>query len=115
MSAAHLSLGLTAGLLLALLALGLSLQLGADRAGPGRPHSRRARARWPHHALFCLVVSGTALSGMRAARAGARGWALLPALALLLAMPRTRPGQAKHWRLALLCALAYTLGAWGAW
>lgn len=110
MTAAHLSSGLSAALLLALLALGLSLQRGWKARNGGRD-----RVRWPHHALFFLVVLGTALSALLSGRAGARGWALLPALGLLLAMPRTRPGQAGHWRLALLCALAYALGAWAAW
>ncbi|MFC4639636.1 hypothetical protein [Deinococcus hohokamensis] len=110
MGAAHLSLGLTAALLLALLVLGVSLQLGWTHGRQGR-----ALARWPHHALFFLVVLGTAVSALLAARAGDRAWALLPALGLLLAMPRTRPGQAGHWRLALGCALAYGLGAWAAW
>ncbi|MFC4427418.1 hypothetical protein [Deinococcus navajonensis] len=105
MSAVHLSLSLNATLLVGLLAFGLSLQLGRGRR----------RARWPHHALYFLVVVGTALSALLAAVDGGRGWALLPALGLLLTMPRTRPGQAGHWRLALLCALAYTLGAWAAW
>lgn len=98
---------LTAALLCALLALGLSLQRGLHG---GRPVSRL----W-HHALFFAVCAGTALCGGLAWLAGARGWALLPALGLLLLMPRTRPGRANHWRLALGCAAAFGLGAWGAW
>lgn len=99
--ASHLALLVTAALLALLLGLGLSLQLGW----------RRDLARWPHHALFFAVCVGTALS----AGLSRRGWALLPALALLLLMPRTRPGRAGHWRLGLACAAVYGLGAWAAW
>ena len=92
----------TTALLLSLLLLGLSLQLGW----------RRDLARWPHHALFFAVCVGVLVSGVLA---GKRGLWLLPALALLLSMARTRPGRADHWQRALACALAYVLGAWGAW
>jgi len=71
--------------------------------------------RWPHHALFFAVCAGVVLSGGLAIWAGSRGWALLPALTLLLLMPRTRPGRAAHWRLALACALAFAGGLWAAW
>ncbi|MHA0034418.1 hypothetical protein ACXXDK_05575 [Deinococcus sp. PESE-38] len=47
--------------------------------------------------------------------AGWRGLWLLPALALLLTMPRTKPGRADHWQRAILCAAAFGLGVWGAW
>ena len=110
MSAAGLALGVTVllwvtGALLALLmGLGLSLQLGYGRG----------RARWPHHALFFAVCAGVLVSGVLAALAGRRWWALLPALGLLLAMPRPRPGSPAHWRLALACAVAFVVGAWGA-
>ncbi|EYB69758.1 hypothetical protein DEIPH_ctg002orf0087 [Deinococcus phoenicis] len=108
--AAHLALLVTAALLALLLLLGLRLQVGGRRGAPG------ARlARWPHHALFFAVCVGVLLSAGLSAWAGARGWALLPALALLLLMPRTRPGRADHWRLALVCAAAFGLGLWGAW
>ena len=100
MEATHWSLGVTGALLVLLLGLGLSLQLGW----------RRGQARWPHHALFFAVCAGTALTAFLAWRAGGRGWALLPALALLLSMPATRPGRAGHWRLALLGAAAFVLG-----
>lgn len=100
----HLALLVTAALLLALMTLGLSLQLGARRA-----------ARWPHHALFLAVSAGTGLAGTLSVRAGQAGWALLPALLLLLSMPRTRPGHAGHWQRALLCAGAYLGGAALAW
>lgn len=103
--ASHVALLVTAALLVLLLGLGLSLQLGW----------RRNQARWPHHALFFAVCVGTALSAGLSWWAGGRGWTLLPALALLLLMPRTRPGQASHWRLALVCAAVYGLGVWGAW
>lgn len=96
---------MTAALLLALLLLGLSLQRGW----------RWGVARWMHHALFFAVCVGVALSAGLSWRAGERGWALLPALGLLLLMPRTRPGQPGHWQLALGCAAAYGLGLWGAW
>jgi hypothetical protein len=101
----HLALTGTALLLLALLLLGLSLQL----------NWRKTALRWPHHALFFAVCAGVLLSGGLALGAGSRGWALLPALALLLLMPRTRPGKAGHWRLALACALAFAGGMWAAW
>ncbi|WP_216325385.1 hypothetical protein [Deinococcus aestuarii] len=98
----RLALLVTAALLGGLLALGLGLQLGR----------RRLRARWVHHALFFAVCAGVGLSGLLS---GLRGLALLPALALLLLMPRTRPGRAGHWRLALGCAAAFGVGLWGAW
>lgn len=104
-SAHHLALGGTAALLLALLGLGLSLQLGY----------RRGAARWPHHALYFAVVAGTLVSALLAWTSGARAWALLPAALLLLGMPCTRPGTPGHWRLAVLAAAAYALGLWGAW
>lgn len=105
MSPHHLALLITATLLSALLALGLSLHLGW----------RRDAARWPHHALFFLTCAGTLISLGLAWRAGAAAWALLPALALLLSMPRTRPGRADHWQRALLSAAAFTAGALTAW
>ncbi|MEF2279708.1 hypothetical protein V3W47_15540 [Deinococcus sp. YIM 134068] len=97
----RLALLVTAALLGGLLALGLSLQRGW-----------RLPARWPHHALFFVVCVGVAISGVLS---GLRGLALLPALGLLLLMPRTRPGRADHWRLALGCAGAFAVGLWGAW
>lgn len=100
----HPALLLTAALLSALLALGLSLQRG-----------RRPVSRLWHHVLFFAVCAGVVLSLLLAWWAGARGWVLLPALALLLTMPRTRPGRADHWRLALACAAAFGLGMWRAW
>jgi len=105
MSPHHLALLITAALLSALLALGLSLQLGW----------RRDAARWPHHALYFLTCAGTLLSLGLAWRAGSAAWALLPALLLLLSMPRTRPGRADHWQRALLGAAAFTAGALTAW
>jgi len=101
MPAHRLALLVTAALLAALLTLGLGLQRRWWRG-----------ARWPHHALFFLVVTGVAFAVLIG---GWAGTALLPALILLLLMPRTRPGQANHWQLALACALAYVLGAWVAW
>ena len=103
----RLALGLTAGLLLALLGLGLSLQLGWRRDSPGK-----RLARWPHHALFFAVCAGVLVS---AGLAGRRGLWLLPALLLLLTMPRTRPGRADHWQRALACALAFGVGLWAVW
>ncbi|BDP40958.1 hypothetical protein DAETH_09270 [Deinococcus aetherius] len=97
----RLALLLTAALMAGLLTLGLGLQLGW-----------RLTARWVHHALFFVVCVGAGLSGVLS---GPRGLALLPALGLLLLMPRTRPGRAGHWRLALLCAAAFGAGMWGAW
>ncbi|MDB5045504.1 MAG: hypothetical protein JWQ08_1554 [Deinococcus sp.] len=101
----HLALLVTALLLAVLLMLGLSLQLGL----------RKTTVRWPHHALFFAVCAGVVVSGGLALWEGSRGWALLPALALLLLMPRTRPGKAAHWRLALACAVAFVGGMWAAW
>ncbi|GGO23298.1 hypothetical protein [Deinococcus humi] len=101
----HVALVLTGLLLAALSLLGLSLQVGW----------RRDAARWPHHALFFIVCAGVLICGALAFAVGQRWWALLPALALLLLMPRTRPGRAGHWRLALVCAFAYAVGAWAAW
>lgn len=105
MNAHRLALLLTASLLTALLALGLSLQRGRGRRVP----------RVTHHALFFAVCVSVGLTALLSGRAGTRGWALLPALGGLLLMPRTRPGRAGHWRLALACAAAFGLGAWGAW
>ncbi|WP_291426018.1 hypothetical protein [Deinococcus sp.] len=104
-AAGHAAVGVTAALLAALLLLGLSLQLGW----------RKDQARWPHHALFFAVCVGTLAAVVLTLLVGGRWWALLPALALLLGMTRTRPGRAGHWQLALACAAAYVVGAWGAW
>lgn len=100
----HLTLLLSAALLLALLTLGLGLQL-----------RRFAVARAWHHRLYFAVVAGVGLSGLLAWRAGASWPWLVPALALLLLMPLTRPGRADHWGLALACAVAFGVGVWGAW
>ncbi|QFP77323.1 hypothetical protein [Deinococcus sp. AJ005] len=105
MSLYHPALLLTGVLLTALSLLGLSLQLDW----------RRGASRRPHHLLFFAVCAGVVICLALALAAGQRWWGLLPALALLMLMPRTRPGRAGHWRLALACALAYGLGAWGAW
>lgn len=105
MPAYRAALLLTLALLAGLLALGLSLQVGWRRSG----------TRWPHHALYFLVVAGTLASGALAALAGRPAWALLPAAWALLTMPRTRPGAAGHWRRALLCAGLLALGAAMAW
>lgn len=104
MSAATLALCVTGALLALLMGLGLSLQLGYGRG----------RARWPHHALYFAVCAGVLGSGVLAALAGRRWWSLVPALGLLLAMPRPRPGSPAHWRLALACAAAFLAGAWAA-
>lgn len=105
MTAHHLALLVTGALLAVLCGLGLGLQLGWRRAAP----------RAAHHLLFFAVCAGTVLGGALALLAGERWWALLPALALLLSMPGTRPGRAGHWRLALAAAAAYALGGWAAW
>lgn len=105
MDAHRLALLLTAALLAALLGLGLSLQLGW----------RRDAARWPHHALFFAVTALTGLSAVLAAQIGARWWALLPALGLLLSMPATKPGRAGHWQRAALVAASFLAGAWATW
>ncbi|WP_261664140.1 hypothetical protein [Deinococcus sp. Marseille-Q6407] len=100
----HLALALTGFLLLTLLTLGLGLQLRLWQTA----------RRW-HHLLFFAVVTGVLLSGGLAWRAGRTWLWLLPALGLLLLMPRTRPGRGDHWRLALVSAAAFVLGAWGSW
>lgn len=92
----------TLALLLALNALGLSLQLG----------DRRAASRRPHHVLYFAVVAGTLLCTALAGWQGRAWWALLPALAALLGMARTRPGRPGHWRLALLASGLWLAGAW---
>lgn len=98
----HLTLSLTAALLLGLLGLGLGLQVGRWKV-----------VRWLHHALFFAVCVGVGLSALLGWRSG--GWVLLPALAALLRMPRTKPGRADHWRGALLAAGLFALGVWGVW
>lgn len=100
-----MALLLTALLLTLLLMLGLSLQL----------RWRRDRTRWPHHALFFMVCAALVGAMGLVMRAGGRWWALLPALALLLSMPRTQPGKANHWGRALACTGAFVFGAWVAW
>ncbi|WP_135228723.1 hypothetical protein [Deinococcus fonticola] len=100
MTAPHLALNVTALLLAGLLLLGLSLQRGW----------RQDQARWPHHALFFAVTVSLALSLFLLWRRHLPVWPLLPALALLLSMPLTRPGQANHWQRALLVTLAFMLG-----
>lgn len=100
----QLTLLCTGTFLMVLLGLGLRLQLGLGGV------QRRV-----HHLLFFLVSAGTLLAAALAWRDGARVWALLPALALLLSMPRTRPGRADHWRRALVCAAAFLTGALIAW
>ncbi|CAM3235905.1 hypothetical protein DESA109040_04300 [Deinococcus saxicola] len=105
MSFYHPALLLTGALLTALSLLGLSLQLGWRKGAPHRPH----------HLLFFAVCAGVVICLALAFAAGQRWWGLLPALALLLLMPRTRPGRAGHWRLAVACALAYGVGSWWAW
>ncbi|SEJ68911.1 hypothetical protein SAMN04488058_11463 [Deinococcus reticulitermitis] len=61
------------------------------------------------------MCGGVLTSALLARRAGRGGGALLPALALLLAMPRTKPGRAGHWRLALLVSAAFAWGARRVW
>lgn len=101
----HIALITTAVLLCGLLLLGLSLQMGW----------RRDQTRWPHHALFFLVCVALLFTVLLTGRAGERWWALLPALLLLLSMPRTRPGRANHWQRAALVALTFMLGYWWSW
>ncbi|WP_425146232.1 hypothetical protein [Deinococcus sp.] len=101
----HLALGVTSLLLTVLTVLGLSLQLGW----------RRSAARWPHHALYFLVIAGTLLSGLLALLGGQRWWPWLPVLALLLGMGRTRAGSRAHWRLALLVSALWGGAAFWTW
>ena len=100
MSAVHAALAVTLLLLLALMLLGLNLQLGW-RPGP---------ARQAHHGLYFLICLGSVASGVLALLNGQRWWPYLPLLALLLGMSRTRPGQPGHWRLAVFISVLY-LGA----
>lgn len=100
----HLALLLTAALLAVVLTLGLGLQL-----------RRWQTARSWHHALYFAVVVGVALATALAWRAGVAWLWLLPALGLLLLMPLTKPGHRNHWALALACAAAFGVGAWGVW
>lgn len=96
-----LALLVTGLLLLALLTLGLGLQLGRWRT-----------AKLWHHALYLAVLLGTVAALALAWQLGA-AWAwLVPALVLLGLMPLTKAGRADHWRLALACALAYGVGVW---
>ena len=100
MTAVQVALTITATLLAGLMLLGLSLQLGW----------RKDQTRWPHHALYFAVTVSLAGTIFLLWRAGKPAWPLLPALLLLLSMPRTSPGQANHWRRALLVSLTFALG-----
>lgn len=100
MTAVQVALTITATLLTGLMLLGLSLQLGW----------RKDQNRWPHHALYFAVTVSLAGTIFLLWRAGKPAWPLLPALLLLLSMPRTSPGQANHWRRALLVSLTFALG-----
>lgn len=105
MSGFRLSLVLTLGLLAALMALGLSRQLGF-RGGPPRT---------AHHVLYALICLGTLATGTLALLGHRAWWPYLLLLALLLAMSRTRPGRPAHWRLATVTALLYLGAAWWSW
>jgi hypothetical protein len=106
-TAFHAALTCTLLLLAALMTLGLSRQLG-ERRGDGE----RISARWPHHALYFLVMVGTLLVGVLALLGGRPWWPALLLTVLLLGMSRTRPGQSTHWQLATLIAALYLAAAW---
>lgn len=93
------ALYLTGGLLALLMLLGLARQTG-------RPVPRQA-----HHLTYFAVCAATGGTAVYLQRQGKRGWALWPALALLLSMPRTQPGRPGHWQRALGCAALYLAGA----
>ncbi|GGR02108.1 hypothetical protein [Deinococcus ruber] len=101
----HLVSATTLLLLVALLLLGLSLQLGW----------RRSAVRWPHHALYFLVTAGTLITAVLAALAGKPWWPAALLVLLLLAMSRTRPGRPAHWRLALVVGLGWAGAALFCW
>lgn len=90
----------TAALLAGLMLLGLSLQLGW----------RKDQARWPHHALFFAVTVSLMVTIFLLWKARIPPWPLLPALLLLLSMPRTKPGRPNHWQRALFVSLTFVLG-----
>lgn len=104
MNTLHLALALTALLLAVLMTLGAGLQFGVWRT-----------AKTWHHALYFVVVVCALASALLAYRAAQPWPALLPALGLLLAMPRTKAGTRPHWALALACAGALSVGMWAVW
>lgn len=73
----------------------------------------RGAARVWHHALFFAAAASGLLAAGLWALAGRPPWAALPYLTALLLMPRTRPGSAAHWRLALLAAGLYAVSLAG--
>lgn len=85
------------------LCLGVATAAGASRADP----ESGARARWAHHVLFvsssvlCSAAASSVLWGSGRARSG--GAAMLPAVGILLCLPRFRGGTAGH---ALIAASA---------
>lgn len=98
-----LALHLFGGAALAgLLLLGTGLQRGWWRGA----------RRW-HHALYFVAAASGLLAAGLWTLAGRPPWAALPYLAALLLMPRTRPGSAAHWRLAVLAAGLYGLSLVG--
>jgi hypothetical protein len=105
MSPVHGALTGTLLLLLALMLLGLNLQLGW-RPGP---------ARLVHHGLYFLICVGTVVTGALAVRGGQAWWPYVFLLALLLGMSRTRPGRPGHWRLAVVISVLYLGAAWWLW
>ena len=95
-----MALTVTALLLVGLMFLGLSLQLGW----------RKDQTRWPHHALYFAVTVSLAVTLLLMWQSGFSPWPLVPALLLLLSMPLTKPGKTNHWQRAVLVTLAFLIG-----
>ncbi len=67
--------------------------------------------RWLHHALFFAVFVSAALAVVAGFWLGEPyRWALLPALALFLFLPRVRAGTAGHAALAGAAMVFYAAG-----
>lgn len=81
-------------------ATGVATQTGAIDTRP---------VRWVHHALYGSSLV-TSLAALAAARGPARRLALVPPVAVLLALPRARGGSAAHTLGAGVAAVGY-LGA----
>lgn len=70
------------------------------------------RVRWAHHALFVITATlTTAATAAAATQRRTAGLALLPAAAMLAAMPRTRGGTTGHVRLAVAAAPWFLIAA----
>jgi hypothetical protein len=65
--------------------------------------------RWVHHALFGTTVA-TALVALVGTRRRAERAALVPALAVLATLPRTKGGTRAHGTTAGVAAICYAAG-----